>query len=204
MSLGDFWYLNGSTALAVIICTLNSIEFCLLIKRLKKGNADLNKHRVSLLLLLNLAISDFCVGLAVILVKILTYLAKYYVTNDRSASVPKFVYIFLLAIYLRFSMMVSIFNSLALTIDRFLSLRNPFRHMVVQAKHMVITIAAIWVLSIGAVTGFYYFSKHMLSLRICSQYCLTKFPFMVIPAVTVFSSCYIFIFKPIQVQGPSK
>ena len=72
MDFWRFWFIYGSPAFAVIICILNSIEILSLVKRLKRRNTNQINHKASSFLLLNLSVSDFCVGLIVILVKILT------------------------------------------------------------------------------------------------------------------------------------
>ena len=200
MDLGDFWFLYGSPAFAVIICALNIIEILLLIKRLKRENTDYNKHRTSLVFLLNLAISDLCVGITVVLVKILYYLKKYHIICLYTG-VTGIVYGVLLYFFLRFSMTISILNLIALLIDRLLSIRNPFRFTTVQIRYIIITIAIIWALLIAFVTGFYYFSVHVLSSGMSILYRCIIFPVTIIPAIVVFSFCYIFIFKAIHAQG---
>ena len=163
-------------------------------KKTEKG-----EHRTSLTFLLNLAVSDLCVGITVILVKMMLYLCNCRVINYKGVTV--IVYNVLIYFFLRFSLIISIFSLLALLFDRLLSIRNPFRYTIVQMKHIVVTIVIIWVLSIGTVTGFYYFSMHILSPRISRRYRCLIFPVTIIPAVTVFSLCYLFIFKAIQKQG---
>ena len=110
------------------------------------------------------------------------------------------MYEVLLYCFLRFSLTISVLRLVALTVYRLLSIRNPFRYTVVQMKHIVITIVAIWVLSIGFVTGCYYASMHILSQHVSQRFGFTIFPITIIPAVIVFSICYVHIFKAIHLQ----
>ena len=192
-----FFYV--SPIVAVIICILNSTEILILLRRLKRNNSNKKRPKSSLIYILNLAISDLLVGLTVIVIKIWTYLAHYRIIKfERTAAI---IHGIILYFFLRFSLAISIFSLIALTIDRLLSIRNPFRHTTVRTRNVITTLAIIWISSVGLATGFYYFSMHVLSSETSRKYRGTIFPATIIPAVVIFSFCYVFIFKAIHAQG---
>ena len=95
-------------------------------------------------LLLSLAISDALVGLSVALFNI------YYLTTDNTASLldgNKYANIFF------FSVILSLTNLIAITVDRFLAVRFPIKHRVFSTeKRANAVIVTIWSLGIVSVT----------------------------------------------------
>ena len=198
MDFGTLWFYYGSPTLAVIICILNSIQIILLFKRFKCKRSNRSRQKASLLFLLSLTVSGSSVGLTMILVKILAYLIDYNVISNKSSIAN--LYNILLFIFLRFSLIISVFNLLALTADRLLAVRNPFRYTMLHTRNVITAILVIWILSIGIVTGYYYFSVQFFSSQIDLRYSLLTFPITIIPAAVAMSVCYIFVFREIRIQ----
>ena len=202
MHFGLFWFHYGSPALALIVCILNGIEIFALFRRCRMKNLNRSRHKASLLLLLNLSISDFSVGLTVIMIKVLWNLIDHKVISY--TKVTKIVYDILLILFLRLSLLTSIFNLLAMTFDRVFSIRNPLQyHYRIRRKHITSVIIIIWALSASLIVGYYYLAMHQLSDRGSRRYRGTIFPATILPAITSFCYCYIVIFKAIRIQGRS-
>ena len=133
-----------------------------------------------------------------ILVKILAYLIDYNVISNKSSIAN--LYNILLFIFLHFSLIISVFNLLALTADRLLAVHNPFRYTMLHTRNVITAILVIWILSVGIVTGFYYFSVEFFSSQIDLRYSLMMFSITIIPAAVAMSVCYIFVFREIRIQ----
>ena len=116
-----FWFNYGSPAAATVMCILNSIEIYILSKRCQNQTLKYNKQKISLILLLNLPVSDFLVGFAVILF----YLLKYDVIRftDTASAIYGFIFFF----FLRISLLCSVLNLMAMTFDRYSIILNPIR-----------------------------------------------------------------------------
>ena len=196
----SFFFIYLSPLLAIITCILNGTEVVILLRRFKKRGANQNRHKTSLLYLLSLAFSDFLVGLTVVSLKTLTYLMRYRVIYYKG--VFAMIHDFMLLFFLRFSLAISIFNLIALTVDRLLSIRSPFRHLEISTRNVLLTKAIIWILSLGSVSVFYYFAEHAVSSEVTrKRYRWMIFPATTVPAVITLSLCYVFIFKAIRGHG---
>ncbi|XP_065063458.1 trace amine-associated receptor 5-like [Rhopilema esculentum] len=192
-----FFY--GSPVVAVLACLLNLPEIILLLKRYRKMSKLHVKGRVvPVLLLISLAASDFLVGLTVILIKIIRYLLDEGIipTSEFNRKMHKV----LLFLFLRLSLLTSVFNLLALTIDRLCSIRNPILYRTrVSSRHGFAAVLASWMLASVLIAIQYYFSIYEDMEPI--KYRLLIFPVTIIPASSCFILCYIKILNNMSMHG---
>ena len=195
-----FWFKYGSTTAAGIICILNGIEICMLLKKLNKVKVKCNQQKTSLWLLFNLAVSDFLVGLTAAVIKIIFYLLTFRVIALSDTLIA--VYGFLLFFVLRISLLTSVLNLMAMTIDRYLAIRHPFKSQAGwYRRHSGIINVVIWVVSVSFVSLHYYLYVIKFSHRVGLKYEETIFSAVILPASVAFSCCYICTVAAIRKKG---
>ena len=195
-----FWFNYGSPIAAIIICILNCIEMHILSKRCRKQTLKYKKQKISLILLLNLAVSDFLVGFVVILIKILFYLFKHDVIpfTDTASG----IYGFMLFYVLRTSLLCSVLNLMAMTFDRYSIIRNPVKYYFKwHRRHIGLIIAMIWILPVSLVSIHYYLMVIEFSENVGLKFEKVIFPASVLPSCVAFICCYIFIIQNIYRRG---
>ena len=195
-----FWFNYGSPTAAVVICILNGIEIYILSRRCRKQTLKYNKQKISLILLLNLAISDFLVGFAVILIKILFYLFKHDViafTHTASG-----IYGFILFYVLRTSLLCSVLNLMVMTFDRYSIVLNPVQYYFKwHRRHIGLIIAMIWIVPVSLVSGHYYLYVVKLPEKVGLKFEEVIFPATILPTCVAFVCCYINIIQNIYKRG---
>eukprot|EP00794_Sanderia_malayensis_P012263 gene12263-13528_t len=201
MNFATFLFLYGSPALAVLICILNLTEIIILAKKLKrafKSREGQRRSPIALVFLINLAISDFSVGLIIIIIKIMYYLFLYNVLPNTKLS--HLVYNVLLYLFLRFSLLCSLFNLTALTMDRCLSIQYPLRYRAIVTKGKVFFVVLLsWALSVTVVVVHYHVSFHTSAQARKNE--LVIFPAAILPASAIFIICYTCILHKTLMQG---
>ena len=199
MSFYESIFVYGSPIVATLACLLNLPEIIFLVKRYQRiSKSHCERRTVPVILLASLAASDFFVGFTVILIKILRLLvieevlpANY--ASERAHKVLNFL-------FLRLSLLTSVFSLLALTIDRFLAIGRPIVYRTrIRAKHGIITVIVTWLSSSLIIGVHYYFSIYGDIEEL--KYRLLIFPITIIPACVAFTVLYLMILRRISIEG---
>ena len=128
----------------VLIIIFTLIEIVILIREMRKET-----HK-SQIYLLNLALSDFIMGLCLLTVFGTSKYKKY---NPKDAEkhhswlLPLQIYCIIGGI--RFNLMMSIFSLAALTVDRVLAVIRPFYHRNLKNRYAVYVCALTWIISLN-------------------------------------------------------
>ena len=195
MDLGIFLYFYAAPVLGIIICILNAIETLFLVKKYRIKNPYQKQFAASLVLLINLAASDFFVGVTVVLVNVFHKLLERRLVHFLVYRATKFL-------FLRLSLLTSVFNLLALTVDRVLVICYPIQHrQIIKRKRLFLVILAIWFLSFVFVSLHYYISFYTEVRSFIREYEKVIFPATIFPATIIFCACYVKIVRAIRVQG---
>ena len=196
----SFWFKYGSTMAGVVIVIFTSIEIYALMKKRSKGNFRFHYQKTSLLLLLNLTVSDFFVGLTILVVKILFYWLKYHVIALTKPLM--IVYGFLIFFFFRFSLLTSVLNMMAMTVDRYMVIRDPIKSDTGWYRwHGGLINVFIWVISISFVSLHYYLYVFKFSQSQGLRYEETIFSAVILPAAVAFCWIYIGITRSIKKKG---
>ena len=198
--VADLIFIRLTPPLAVVIMVLNVAEIIALAKRLrnKTPNNGQEKNVIPLMFLLNLAASDLLVGATLIVVYFIIYLVIWKVIAPTKALL--LAYDIVLFVFLRISLLTSVFNLMALTVDRLFTIRNAMVYRTkFFEKHALIVIALSWFLS-GAFMGLHFYIVYYSKLA-SWDYDLLFFPTIIFPATFVFGIGYWKIIKSVYAQG---
>ena len=169
---------------AVAIMILNGAEIVYIIRtRRRNGYPTVSSF------LLNLATSDFLVGLSIGVIKVL------YATGANSTFIDLLHFYFL-----RLSLFASVSNLTCMTFFRLFAIQKPFQAHLVK-KHVIKICIATWVVSIAVVSLFYYSMKYSLRGISFNRYEVIIFPVIVYPAVVFFFVSYFKIIKKLAQQN---
>ena len=127
----------------VLIIILTLIEIIILIRKMRKET-----HK-SQIYLLNLAFSDFIMGLCVLTIFGIWKYKKYNPGNAQK----HYAWLLPLQVYcliagMRFSLVMSIVSLAALTVDRMLAVIRPFYHRNMKNRYAFIVCALTWIISL--------------------------------------------------------
>ena len=199
MSFSTYLYTYGSPVVAVLACVLNLPEIILLVRRYRHtSKLRYERNVVPIILLASLALSDFLVGLNVILVKVVYYLMEY---NVIPMNYHTFVlYKVLTFLFLRLSLLLSVLSLLAMTVDRLLAVKNPIKYRAkIRTRHGFIAVAVTWVSSSTIIAIHYYVSVYGDGSSFEKR--MLIFPITIIPSSIAFALCYVKILREVFVQG---
>ena len=179
IDLAQILFVYVSPIIAVTMLLLNFAEICSIFRQKNKITSS------AIAYVLNLSISDFLVGFAIIMVKIIYYIWKY--TNNGTAEL-----LFYIAKYylVRFSLFVSVFSLIAMTLIRWLAIKHPMKHRTFIQKYTTKMCVLIWSLSFLAVTCLYCIFRFTVDTAKFDQYEVIIFPIIVYPATAVFAFSY--------------
>ena len=178
-----FLYEIVTPIMAALIVVLNIMEMYLIMRQ--KGR----RRGVGSIYIMNLCTSDIFVGVAMIVLKVMTQFQKTSLKND---AVAKEIYNIMRYCVIRISLFVSVFNLSALTIDRLFAIKFPFIHRK-QGKRFALKIClAVWALSIVLCTIVY--SVTRFHLQNIARYNNLVFPIATYSASVVFIISYAVIF----------
>lgn len=169
-----------------LIVLLNVIEIVFI------GRTEKRK-KVGTIYILNLSISDVIVGLMMILLKSMDPFMKGQLKNNLAA---KEVYGVIRYCFIRLSLFVSIFNLIALTIDRVWAVTKPFSHRQKTSSFAVKICLLVWLLSVVSVTTFFCVVRFY--VKDIERYNNLVFPIATYSTTAVFVICYNVIFKTIR------
>ena len=179
MDLGQILFVYVSPIIAVTMLLLNSAEIYSIFRQKNIIKAS------ALAYVLNLSISDAFVGFAIIIAKIIYYIWKY--TNNYTVGLLFYVARYY---FVRFSLFVSVFSLMAMTLIRWLAIRQPMKHRIFIRKYTVKMCVLIWSLSFSAVTCLYCSFRFTIDPAKFDQYEVIIFPVMVYPATAAFAFSY--------------
>ena len=199
MNFYEIVFIYGSPIVAVLACLLNLPEIILLVRRYRKiSKSPCERRTVPVILLTSLAISDFLVGFTVIMVKILRQLMVEGIVATTQTSGR--VYRVLNFLFLRQSLLTSVFSLLALTLDRYLAVTKPLVYRTrISAKHGFFAVFVIWLSSFIIISTHYYFSIYGDVEEL--KYRMLIFPITILPACIAFTVPYLMILRNVFAQG---
>ncbi len=195
MEFYEFMFKYGSTTLAVIICILNLTEVVIILKK-SKGRQRGRRSKISIpnIFLLSLAVSDIFVGISNISIKIVSFACA-----ERWTKVTLKIFEILLFVFLRLSLLWSVFNLMALTVDRYLAVSNPLRYRVFMTRRRAYIVAmASWILS-TACAGINYYVRFYTEEGGKTSWLML--PATIIPFCIAFVICHFCILGKIETQG---
>lgn len=182
-----FLYEIVTPVMAALIVVLNIMEMYLIMRQ--KGR----RRGVGSIYIMNLCTSDIFVGIAMIVLKVMTQFQKTSLKND---VVAKEIYNIMRYCVIRISLFVSVFNLSALTIDRLFAIKFPFTHRK-QGKTFALKICcAVWVISIALCTLVYSVTRFY--FQNIARYNNLVFPIATYSASVVFIISYGVIFMEMR------
>lgn len=182
-----------SPTLAGLIIFSNIIEI-IIIARLKE------KLHLSMVYILNLSISDLLVGLVIAAIKIVYFAMQNNPQLIQNKALVEF-YFLLVFLFLRLSLIVSVLNLTAITVDRILAVRKPLWYRKLKQKKAICVSIFLWVTA-ASVLAVYYCGIRFdwISQQSQTEYELLLFPIVTIPAAVILSLCYYFIVSKLNMQ----
>ena len=172
-----------SPTVAALVVILNLLKLYV-IKTKQRQNKS-----VSIIYLINVSISDITVGILIIVYRTM----HLYVDNNAVAEeICKIIQLCLI----RISLFVSVFNLVALTLNKMWAIRKPFIHRKYGKKFAIKICFGVWMTSITFVAGLYLLSRYQ--LRNTKKYTDVVFACVTYPAAIIFIVCYTIIFLAIR------
>ncbi|XP_057310147.1 trace amine-associated receptor 13c-like [Hydractinia symbiolongicarpus] len=178
---GEVIYTHATPALAGLVLLFNVIVVAIIIKKVKL--------KPSLIYILNLCLSDTFVGINMIILKSMDPFMK---TTLKGKSEVKELYSIIKHVFIRFSLLISIFNLIAITFDRLFAVAFPFLHHKQNKLFPYKICFSAWVLSLACVSLVYCVSRFLLSN--VEKYNNLVFPVLTYTATIFFVACYTAIF----------
>ena len=176
-----FDYVTPAIAGAVVFA--NTVELLLIMLPKKR------KITLGIIYILNLCISDIMVGLFMIILKSMNPFMR---TTLKGNIFAKEAFSIMQHVFIRLSLFISVFNSIALTVDRVIAITKPFVHRQYGKMRAIKICVGVWALSLVCVITIYCVSRF--SLNNVTRFNNVVFPFSCYIATTVFIICYLKIF----------
>lgn len=148
-SYREFLYEILTPMMGGLIIVLNVLELFMILR-------DKSRKGVGLVYILNLSISDVFVGLAMIILKIMTPFMK--TTLKKDVIAQEFYHVIRYCL-IRLSLFVSVFNLIALTFDRLMAIKFPFIHRKKGKSFAIKVCMGVWLLSLACVVLIYSISR---------------------------------------------
>lgn len=123
IDLAQILFVYVSPIIAVTMLLLNFAEICSIFRQKNKITSS------AIAYVLNLSISDVFVGFAIIIAKLIFYIWKY--TNNSTSRLLFYVVRYYLV---RFSLFVSVFSLITMTLIRWLAVKHPMNHQIFIRK----------------------------------------------------------------------
>ena len=185
MELANILFEIVSPTMAGLIIIVNLAEIVMLTRK-KRGKG----LTAPMVYVLSLSISDLCVGKVIVCVKIVHFLEKTgTIRNKEDARAAQYLMKYM---FLRISLLMSLANLVALTVDRMVSLRT----LVKRSKKTAIIISIINTLSSIVFILVLYFTLHsFISKDDYLQYELLMFSVLVFPSAVYFAIAYTLIIR---------
>ena len=150
--------------------------------------------------LLNLSISDGLVGLVELLLKLLYYIGQVKPELFKN-STYWFVYRLLVFVFLRISLLMSVLNLTAITIDRIYCVRRPIQYRQRSRKTTVCICVILWIISTTFLTTIWFVLDEFGSKATIWKMELLVFPVVTLPASIILLSSYTYIWMLVRKQN---
>ena len=179
-----------TTAIAGLIIIWNSIELFFIVRAKKQ------RFTIGIVYIFNLCLSDIFCGVMMLVFKSMHFL------NDTSLMENQvfqtFMSIFQYA-FIRSSLFLSVFNSIALTVDRTFAITRPMVHRKIQKRFAIRVCFLVWFLSAVCVTTLYC-ALHFTGKKV-KRYIDLAFPVASYSATLVFIFSYWHIFRNVRAHA---
>jgi len=172
-----------------LVVILNIIEL-VCISKLQKRSRKIIK---SFTYITSLCVSDIMVGLVMIALKCMHPFME---TSLKGDAVAIEMYEIVRFVLLRLSMMISVFNLLALTYDRYAAITNPFVHRQRGRTFSTVIVVLVWLVSVLCVVSVYCVSRFKLGH--VEMHNNLVFPVSSYLTTVVFIACYAVIYMRIR------
>ena len=181
-------YQYVTTGIGVLVAVFNS----LMIVYIRYANIY-KSNPIGYVYITNMAVTDLLVGLTMVSLK------SMHPHIDTKFTGPPFaqeLYHILRFCLLRFSLLTSVLNLTALTLDRFCAIRFPFLVARLNKRFHVKICIWIWMVSFVITSAFYAITRfHFQNME---KYKDTLFPIATFPATVLFVMCYGYIFRVVS------
>jgi len=151
------------------------------------------KNPVGMAYILNIAVSDVFVGASMVTLK---SMHPYMNTTLADSESAREIYHIIRFCFIRFSLLLSVFNLIALTLDRVCAIRFPFFHRRQNKQFPYKVCAGVWIISFVCTIVFYCFARF--HLKDNEHYKDFIFPIATLPATGLFIISYTVIFSVVR------
>ena len=181
-------YQYVTTGIGVLVILFNSLMIIYI-----KCTRTFISNPVGYVYITNMAITDLLVGLIMVLLKSM----HPYMDNDlANKPFAQELYHIMRFCLVRFSLLTSVFNLIALTVDRFCAIRFPFFVVRQNYKFHMKVCCGVWVVSLILTSAFYAITRFY--LQNTERYKDAIFPIATFPAMFLFVICYGYIFSVVS------
>ena len=181
-------YQYVTTGVGVLVILFNSLMIIYI-----KYMRTFNSNPVGYVYITNMAVTDLLVGIIMVLLKSM----HPYMDNDLADKpFAQDLYHFIRFFFLRFSLLTSVFNLIALAVDRFSAIRFPFLVARQNPIFHVRVCCGVWMVSLLLTSAFYAIIRFYLQNP--ERYKDAIFPIATFPAMVLFFVCYGYIFSVVS------
>ena len=181
-------YQYVTTAVGVLVIIFNS----LMIIYIRHTNTY-KINPIGYVYITNMAATDLLVGLIMVFLKSIHPYMDTKLADNQFCQELYHIFRFCL---MRFSLLTSVLNLIALTLDRFCAIRFPFLVARLNKRFHVKTCIWIWMVSFVITSAFYVITRF--HLKNTEKYKDTLFPIATFPATVLFVMCYGYIFSVVS------
>lgn len=180
--------------LGVFIIIVNLVQIYSIIK------ANRRKLSIPFIFLLNLSLSDLLVGLTEILIKTMYWTAKHWTRLSKN-EIYVDIYKYVVFVFLRISLLMSVLNLVAITFDRLYCVLKPIQYRQVNKRKAFYVCISLWIISIISSSSFYYGLRSLNNQYTIWRMYSLFFPLTTLPTLPLLSSVYIFIWFYVKKQN---
>ena len=173
-----------SPILGVFIVIVNLIQIASILQTKR------NKLSIPFIFILNLSISDLLVGLTEMLIKTMYWVARNYKVSSQIFSD---VFQYVIFVFLRMSLLMSMLNLIAITFDRLFCVVKPIRYRRANRKNAIFVCITLWIISLISSSLYYYGMSYLTDKYTNWRLDLLIFPMVTLPTLPILSSVYVFI-----------
>ena len=184
----QFLYRYVTFGIGILAVFFNILEIIFM-----KYFKSFKKNPIGMVYILNMAISDIIVGFTMVILKSMDPYMKTTLANNETAHE---IYHVIRFCFIRFSLLLSVFNLIALTIDRVCAIRFPFS---INRKNIYFhykVCSGVWISSFLITIIFYCLARYYLKDN--ERYKDFIFPIATFPATGLFVVSYAIIFNVVR------
>ena len=179
-----------SPTLGVFIVIVNLVQIYTIMKTNRK------KLNIPFIFMLNLSISDFLVGVTEIIIKTL-----YWSTRNAKSQTMNEIFNYMVFVFLRMSLLMSVLNLIAITFDRLYCVVKPIHYRQLNRRKAFYVCISLWLISIISTSSYYYGLHSLKDAYTIWRMDLLFFPLTTLPTLPLLSSVYIFIWFHVKKQN---